>query len=96
MAAPEGFSDMAAHVGSSRSSHTRSFPPLRITARALKVLGVELASVGLNVPGAISDAALPGSANTRYSNIGQSPLSKVSTPRVLWVFPAQTTLKLGG
>ena len=52
MAAPEGFSDMAACVGSSRSSRMRNFPPLRITARALKGLRVMLASVGLNVPGA--------------------------------------------
>ena len=47
MAAPEGLSDMSAHALSSRSSHTRSFPPLRITARALKALGVALAFVGL-------------------------------------------------
>ena len=51
MAAPEGFSDMAACVDSRRSSRTRNFPPLRITARALKVLGAGLASVGLKVPG---------------------------------------------
>ena len=47
MAAPEGFSDMAACVDSSRSSRMRNFPPLRITARALKGLRVMLATVGL-------------------------------------------------
>ena len=43
-------------------------------------------------PGLLSGASLPSSAKTRYSNIGQSLVSKVSTPRVLWVFPAQTTI----
>ena len=52
MAAPEGLSDMSAHALSGRSSRMRNFPPLRITARALKGLRVMLASVGLNVPGA--------------------------------------------